>query len=95
MSQICGARFLNRGEEPSKQRRAVEVGGLVSYGVSYPDLYFRAAGLIDKIFKGASPGDLPVEQPTKLEMIVNLKTAKVLGVEIPSNLLALADEVIE
>jgi putative ABC transport system substrate-binding protein len=76
-------------------REFTEAGGLASYGVSYPDLYLRSAGLIDKIFKGASPGDLPVEQPTKLEMIVNLKTAKALGIEIPPTLIALADEVIE
>jgi putative tryptophan/tyrosine transport system substrate-binding protein len=76
-------------------REFVEAGGLVSYGVSYPDLYYRAAELIDKIFKGASPGELPVEQPVKLEMILNLKTAKVLGIEIPQTLIALADEVIE
>jgi putative ABC transport system substrate-binding protein len=73
----------------------VDVGGLMAYGVSYPDLYFRSATFIDKIFRGAKPGDLPVEQPTKLELIVNLRAAKALGVNVPPALLARADEVIE
>jgi len=76
-------------------REFVDVGGLLCYGPSYPDLYFRAAGLIDKIFKGAKPGDLPVEQPTKLEFVINLKTAKTLGLDITPNLLARANETIE
>jgi putative tryptophan/tyrosine transport system substrate-binding protein len=76
-------------------RNFVDVGGLLSYGPSFRDLYYRADGLIDKIFKGAKPGDLPIEQPTKLELIVNLKTAKALGLQIPSNVMVLADEVNE
>ena len=76
-------------------REFVEAGGLISYGVNYPDLYYRSATLIDKIFKGTKPGNLPVEQPVKLELIINLKTANALGINLPPQLLALADNVIE
>ena len=76
-------------------REFVEAGGLMAYGVNYPDLYFRSARLIDRIFRGAKPGDLPVEQPTKLELIVNLGAAKALGITMPPILITRADEVIE
>jgi putative ABC transport system substrate-binding protein len=75
-------------------RDFVEAGGLFAYAVSYPDLYFRFARFIDKIFKGAKPGALPIEQPTKFELVINLKTAKALGLTIPQSVLVRADEVI-
>jgi putative ABC transport system substrate-binding protein len=70
-------------------------GGLMAYGANYPALYARAAGIVDKLFKGAHPADIPVEQPTKFDLVVNLKTAKALGLDVPPTLLAGADEVIE
>ena len=76
-------------------RDYVEAGGLMSYGANLPDLFRRSADYVDKILRGAKPGDIPVEQPTKFDLVVNLTTAKALGLEIPATLLATADEVIE
>ncbi len=76
-------------------REEVVAGGLFSYGPSLPDLFRRAADLVDKILRGAKPADIPVEQPTKFDLVINLKTAKALGLTVPHNLLVLADEVIE
>jgi putative ABC transport system substrate-binding protein len=77
------------------QRQTVEVGGLMSYGANFPDLFRRAADYADKILRGAKAADLPVEQPTRFDLIINLTTAKALDLTIPPTLLARADELIE
>jgi putative tryptophan/tyrosine transport system substrate-binding protein len=89
--------FVVRNRLPSAcpAREFVEAGGLIAYAVNYPDIYFRFASFIDKIFKGAKPGELPVEQPTKFELVINGKTAKALGLTIPQSLLLRADRVIQ
>ncbi len=87
-----GAR--NRLPATYPAREFVQAGGLIAYAVNYPDLYFQFASFVDRIFRGAKPGELPVEQPSKFELVINLKTAKALGLTIPQSLLLRADEVI-
>jgi ABC-type uncharacterized transport system substrate-binding protein len=94
-SLIVGLATEHRLPAVYGSKEFVDAGGLLAYGVSYSDLYRRAATFVDKILKGAKPADLPVEQPTKFELIVNLKAAKGIGLTIPETFLARADEVIE
>ena len=78
-----------------EDREFVQDGGLISYGPNIADMTRRSAAFVDKILKGAKPGELPIEQPTEFELVINLKTAKTLGLTIPDKMLMLADEVIE
>src|SRR5260221_10209754 len=86
---------LQRLPSMSQAREFVEVGGLIAYGANINDLFRRSTVYVDKILKGAKPADLPVEQPTRFELVINMKTAKALGIDVPVSMQLLADEVIE
>jgi putative tryptophan/tyrosine transport system substrate-binding protein len=92
--RIAGLAIKSRLPSMYFSREFVDAGGLISYGADHPTSYARVANYVDKILKGAKPADLPVEQPTKFEFVINLKTAKQIGLTIPPNVLARADRVI-
>jgi putative ABC transport system substrate-binding protein len=93
--QIADLALRNRLPSMFPQREFAEAGGLMSYGENLSQFFRRAASFVDKIFKGANPGDLPIEQPTRFNLVINRKTADALGVTIPAQLYIFADEVIE
>jgi putative ABC transport system substrate-binding protein len=93
--RIVGFALKSRLPSMYNRREFVEAGGLMSYGVDIADTHRRVAYFVDRILKGAKPADLPVEQPTKFEFVINLKTAKQIGVTIPPNMLVRADKVIK
>ena len=93
--RIVGLAARHRVPTIFNAREFVEIGGLIGYGASIADLTRRSAIFVDRILKGAKPGDLPVEQPTKFELAINLKTAKALGLTVPQSLLVRADQVID
>jgi putative ABC transport system substrate-binding protein len=95
MRRILDLTAKNRLPSTYGAREAVDIGGLMSYGPNFVDLYSRAATYVDKILKGAEPGNLPVEQPTKFELVINMRTAKTLGLTIPQSMLLRADHLIE
>ena len=93
--QIAEASLKGRSPLISTLREYTEAGGLLSYGVHFPALAHRAASFVDKVLKGAKPGDLPIEQPTKFELVINMKTAKALGLTVPQSVLVRADEILQ